>query len=155
MRNKTTEDINLIVSQGVDKIKKEITEYLKNYTMPKDFSLDIEQANTEAKERNILSIINATFEYDDITLDQIKNHERFREIVEVRHYFYYGVRKYLDWGLVKIAKRYNRNHTTIIHGVSKVDDYCFTKQGRKRKDFIDKNIKAYLNGEEMDNKFVL
>tara|TARA_R110000803_G_scaffold5445_2_gene17906 strand:- start:755 stop:1246 length:492 start_codon:yes stop_codon:yes gene_type:complete len=105
--------------------------------------------------KNILAIVNETYPYRDITIEEICSNKRDREIIYVRRYFYFSIKYHLEWTLKEIGREFNRDHSSIVNSLQKLDNELHYKEEVKRELFITKNVKAYLRGEEMDNKFVL
>lgn len=81
-------------------------------------------------------IIRVVSEHFKVTPAQLKNDRRFRNIVTARQIAMYLVKKHTDYSLKDIGDLFgNRDHTTVIHSVGKVED--FLKIGDGIKDDID------------------
>lgn len=81
-------------------------------------------------------IIKVVSAYYDVTPSQLKNDRRFRNIVTARQVAMYLVKKHTVLSLKDIGTLFgNRDHTTVIHSVSRVDD--FIKIGDKVKDDLE------------------
>ena len=63
---------------------------------------------------------------------------RAREIVQARQMSMYMIRKYTDMSLKQVAALFNQDHATVIHGVTKINDYCsYDKNTRNEKKDIE------------------
>lgn len=55
-------------------------------------------------------------------LDDIKSTSRKKEIIFVKHYVWYLLKIEYQYSFVKIANYFEKNHTTIMHAVKKVEE---------------------------------
>lgn len=81
-----------------------------------------------------------------ITVKDLKGRCRTRAIVEARQIAMYLLRLYTDLSLIKIGKWFNRDHTTVLHGIQTVENLMHTDQ--KFKDLvqsIEKRLKPENN----------
>lgn len=81
-----------------------------------------------------------------ITVKDLKGRCRTRAIVEARQVAMYLLRLYTDLSLIKIGKWFNRDHTTVLHGIQTVENLMHTDQ--KFKDLvqgIEKRLKPENN----------
>lgn len=69
--------------------------------------------------QNLLSVISFVSGQPE---DQILGTSRSRGLVLCRHVYYHIAREKMGLKLAQIGSFYNRDHTTIIHGLNKVKD---------------------------------
>jgi hypothetical protein len=69
--------------------------------------------------QNLLSVISFVSGQSE---DAILGPSRSRGLVLCRHVFYHVARKKMGLKLVQIGAFFNKDHTTILHGLSKIDD---------------------------------
>ena len=62
--------------------------------------------------------IHAAYGY---SLDLIKSDRRMPELVEARHVFYWLLYRSTDLSYPVIGKRMKRDHSTVIHGVKRIE----------------------------------
>jgi hypothetical protein len=86
----------------------------------------------------------------DISLDALLEHKRAADIVMVRHITFYFLRKYCEIHLTKIGKMFNRDHTTVIHGVRKVKTLLEIKDAEYT--YHVKKIKKLIKSWKVYNK---
>ena len=58
-----------------------------------------------------------------ITHNQLKSGCRERDYFTSRHLCFYFLRKYTNETLSAIGKLFNKDHTTVIHGIAKINDF--------------------------------
>jgi chromosomal replication initiator protein len=88
------------------------------------------KANTKVKfVEDILNLIEAEF---GVNREQIQSQNRLRAIVEARHVLFYLMRNSrFDFGVTEIGLIFNRDHTTVIHGVKQINNLIqFNKEYR-------------------------
>jgi len=56
----------------------------------------------------------------NVPIEKMRGHERLRAFVDARMAVWFMAHDYLGLSYVKIAKLYKRNHSTVMHGVSKI-----------------------------------
>lgn len=59
----------------------------------------------------------------EITLEQLCNQSRKRDLVEKRMVLMYTLRRSLGMTLHKIAEAFGKNHATVIHAVKTIEDF--------------------------------
>lgn len=74
--------------------------------------------------KNLLSVISFVSGQPE---DAILGNSRARSLVLCRHVYYHIGRKKMGLKLKQIGLFMNRDHTTIIHGLNKIDDMIFIK----------------------------
>jgi len=83
------------------------------------------------KSRYILrkeKIINAVSAHFDIqNIDLLKQKNRKRELVTARHFCYHFLRKNTCMSLVSISNYFQQDHTTVLHGVQKIQGFIDIK----------------------------
>ena len=67
------------------------------------------------------TIIKAVSEYYGVSIDDIMSDKRPKEIAETRQITMYLLREILGLSHLKIGKILNKDHTTVMHGIKKVD----------------------------------
>lgn len=84
--------------------------------------------------------------------EELKSRSRYRELTEVRHFGMYYRRNVLKMSPTRIAKIYNRDHSTICYACSSVENLLrYDKDFRQRaEDAIQKLIEAGY-GAHTDN----
>lgn len=60
--------------------------------------------------------------YHGLTLAQLRGESRRAHIVAARHQAFYICHKQLCRSLPKIGRYFNRDHTTVLHGIRKVEE---------------------------------
>ncbi len=58
----------------------------------------------------------------DVSFEEIIGEDRKRDLVRVRQEIFYTIRTELGWSLPEIGNRFNRDHTTILHGIQKYEE---------------------------------
>lgn len=79
-------------------------------------------SNHQAPELTCEYITNATSEHYRISVDHIKGKSRKRELVNARQVAMYLCRKFTSSSLSDIGRFFNRDHSTVIHACTSVDD---------------------------------
>ena len=70
---------------------------------------------------NLQSILQIISEYYGVSENLIKSKSRKDEVVKARHAYFYIAYKTSGKGLAEIGKLVNRDHTTVIHGIRKIE----------------------------------
>lgn len=60
-----------------------------------------------------------------VTWTQLTSKSRVRDIVKARHTFMFIANTQLGMTKTKIGKMFNRDHTTVIHAISTINDMYF------------------------------
>ena len=90
--------------------------------------------NTVKAPVTVKSILKATCEVFDFTLDQITGGSRRRPLVDARQIAMYVTRNMTDLSYPEIGRAFgNRDHTTVIHAVRKIEHHM-----TERKEIFDK-----------------
>lgn len=71
-------------------------------------------------------IIDAACEFLRVEKRLIMGKERYRDRVEKRHMIMCYLSRERGFLLTHIGKELNRDHTTVIHAISHVDDLCYS-----------------------------
>lgn len=79
-----------------------------------------------SKKDQIEIIKNTVCEYFGVHMDCLNEITNKRKCADARHVSYYFVHKLSGLSLVDTALEFNRHHTTIIHGKSKISDLMFS-----------------------------
>lgn len=74
--------------------------------------------------KNLLSVISFVSGYSE---DDILSHSRNRGLVLCRHVYFHVARKKMGLKLTEIGQVFKCDHTTVIHGLNKIDDMIFIK----------------------------
>ena len=86
-------------------------------------------------------IMNIVAEHFDVSPEDIKSQRRNAEYVIPRQVYMYLCRELIDTPLINIAKTLGKkDHTTIIHGIKKIEDEMKCNEELKNKIIIIKNI---------------
>jgi chromosomal replication initiator protein len=72
------------------------------------------------------SVIEKVCEYFEINRKDLESKSRKRVFVEPRQIVYYLLAKYSDSSIIVIARYFNRDHTTVIHGRCQIYDLMET-----------------------------
>lgn len=59
--------------------------------------------------------------------DAIRGNLRYRNLVLARHIYFHIARNVMGLKLTEIGKFIGRDHTTVMHGLSRIGDMVFTK----------------------------
>jgi chromosomal replication initiator protein len=99
----------------------------------------------DAKQVRPLDVIKTVAEYYNAQIKDIRGNRRVKTLVLPRHVAMYILKFDLDLGLVEIGSWFsNRDHTTVIHAVDKVDQLI--KQGNKiGEDIVDIRKKMLIS----------
>lgn len=90
---------------------------------------------------NIIEVTNS-----DLTLEQIKGHKRNRRLTELRFPVYWICCYVYDMPVTFIGKNMDKDHSTIIHGKQRMEDWYDTDREFKAKfDIILKKFENYHN----------
>jgi len=82
---------------------------------------------------NLLSVISFV---SGLSEDEIRSQNRARGLVLCRHAYYFLAREKMGLKLVEIGKFFGNDHTTVIHGITKVKD-MLSIEDEITKQFID------------------
>lgn len=77
--------------------------------------------------RDIDGILKLTAEAFGVTVEQIKSADRHRDIVQARQAFCDLARRQTGASFQAIARKINRDHSTVIHAISVVSDRIFAR----------------------------
>jgi|SRR6478752_2867138 len=72
-------------------------------------------------------IINTVCDHFSMNEQQLKGSCRDKELVHARHLIFYFLRKYTSISLKRAGQLFNRDHTTVIHGLDKLSDLMDTE----------------------------
>lgn len=72
-------------------------------------------------------VIDAVCDYYDIEKTELMGNKRPQEVVNARQIGMYILRKKTSLSLSKIAQVFNRDHTTVIHSINKINGYLDIK----------------------------
>jgi hypothetical protein len=92
----------------------------------RDETNQIEENSNISLDESALSvdkILNVLMKDQSISLEMIHGHTREARVVKIRHYAFYLIRNLLDWSLVKIATYFQRDHTSILHALKKIQSH--------------------------------
>ena len=96
---------------------------------------------SKSKEITTDLIINIVSEHFDVTPEDIRSQRRNAEFVIPRQVYMYLCRELTDTQLINIAKTLGKkDHTTIIHGIKKIEEEMKYNEELKNKINIIKNI---------------
>lgn len=93
-------------------------------------------SDTEEVEITIELIKNTIVSFYDLKENDLESKKRSKNIALPRQIGMYLSRKLTDLSLLKIASSFNRDHSTVIHGIDKIED--LVKTDNKVKDDIEK-----------------
>jgi chromosomal replication initiation ATPase DnaA len=74
----------------------------------------------EYKTISPMEIINKVLDATGLTMKELTGKERYQRIIVGRHVAMYVIRDVCGLTVVNIGKLFNRDHTTVIHGISNV-----------------------------------
>lgn len=80
--------------------------------------------------RIVKEIIRDAIENTGYTIEELMSDRRHQPLVEARQELYWQIYKNTDWSLPRIGKLFRKDHTTILHGVRKVE---MRRQGNEKK----------------------
>jgi len=98
------------------------------------------------KEVSVVDIQQFVSHHFKVSLEQLKSKSRSRTINYPRQVAYYFCRKYTDTTLADIGKSFNRNHSSVIRGLSQFETSLHTNKSIKEivGYLTEKFEKAYL-----------
>ena len=102
---------------------------MKKKTIFQDLLLDSKNKHSQELASFILKVIGIYYEVDE------KYHTKRiqeRKIVEARQMSMFMIRKHTDLTLKKIACLYNRDHSTVLHSIKKINDYKFYDKNTRK-----------------------
>lgn len=100
------------------------------------------QSSDENKEVSIDEVIKTVSEYFGVTVEELRDKTRKKEIVIARQIAMYFAKEYTSYSLKSIGYQFGgRDHSTVIHAIQSVSDYML--EGKEIKRFI----------EEIEKKF--
>jgi len=70
--------------------------------------------------RDALTIEISMCEYFNVTQKQLHSSSRKKGLVEIRHILFYILNHEMHFSLPFVGERFNRDHTTVLHGVRKI-----------------------------------
>ena len=70
---------------------------------------------------NLQNILEFISEHYGVSENSIKSKSRKDEVVKARHAYFYIAYKTSRKGLAEIGRLVNRDHTTVIHGMRKIE----------------------------------
>ena len=73
-----------------------------------------------------MNIIQTAANRTGIAIEQITGSTRKREVVMVRHCLMWVMRNKLRMTLSNIGRLFDRDHTSVIHGIACVNNYLYT-----------------------------
>lgn len=97
---------------------------MKNNTIDLEFAKKVLQKLIQEKESKVITvdlIKREVCSYYNITLEEMDSKSRAKSIAEPRQIAMYITRVLTDLSLLKIAGSFNRDHSTIIHGIEKIE----------------------------------
>lgn len=77
-----------------------------------------------------------------ITRTAILGRDRFAEVVHARHLAMWLIRTQLDWSYPQIGRWFGRDHTTVIHGVGRID--AMRRVNRGLAEWLDEHGSAFV-----------
>lgn len=77
-------------------------------------------------------VISAACESFKITIQALLSKSRDRGLVRVRNICFYVIKNKLNLSLKEIGKIFNRDHTTVIHGIKYVNDELSLRHTRQQ-----------------------
>jgi chromosomal replication initiation ATPase DnaA len=101
------------------------------------------EMNMDLSDRNSEIIHKAIEEYFGYSLDLLKNKNRLRSLVFARHISMYLHTKATDYTLTYIARMYDRDHTTVIHGRDAIKNCLEFRHDTPEKKIIQDFFKQY------------
>ncbi len=73
------------------------------------------------------SIVDTVSKVTCVSLQDLENDSKKRRLVIARHLCFFYLRKYTDKSLSEIGTLFNRDHTTVMHGIKTVGDLVYIK----------------------------
>lgn len=86
----------------------------------------IKQITPRSDEEIKTSILQAVEQVTGYSLNMLLKNNRTRDRVLARNLCYYFLRKHTRYSLKQIGDLFNKDHTTIIHGIRMVNDMLTT-----------------------------
>lgn len=87
-------------------------------------------------------VIKHVCEYYGIQPEKLKTGNRSKELVDARHVVFYILRRNTNITLKEAGLLFNRDHTTVIHGLEKLSDLMDTEPNTKAAvEFLESEIK--------------
>jgi len=71
-------------------------------------------------------IIDLSLSFFELTQEEIMIRNRKHEYVKARYVIYYLLKKYTSLGVTRIGQMFQRDHTTVIHGLNELKDMMIT-----------------------------
>jgi len=68
---------------------------------------------------NLQKVEFAISRHMNVSVQQIRGHDRIREFVQARHAVWAVARYYLQYTFPRLARLYRRDHTTVMYGIRK------------------------------------
>ena len=91
--------------------------------------IDIGDSKSKVSEQKILNVVAS---YYNLSVSQITGKIKNGQIVNARHIAIYLIRNSLDLSLKQIGEAFsNRDHTTIMHSITKVEEMLKTDKQTK------------------------
>lgn len=81
-------------------------------------------------------ILEVVCDHFDVSEKEVRGPVRERHLVVARHLLCYLAKHFTPLTLVSIGNRLNRDHTSVIYALSKIDDYIVTKDEMMYTDII-------------------
>lgn len=72
-------------------------------------------------------IIEIVCDYFNLTHEALKGKCRSKELVHARHVIFYFIRRHTSMTLKSTGQLFNRDHTTVIHGLENLNDIMDTE----------------------------
>lgn len=91
-------------------------------------------------EKTTLEIIEMICEQYSVTREQLKNQNRTKDLVFARHLCMYLLYNCVKLKLSQVGQVFNRDHTTVMNAIQKIEDYIETNSLNKREE-IHKMVK--------------
>lgn len=76
-------------------------------------------------------IIQVVCDHFGLNADHLKSSCRDKELVHARHVIFYFLRKHTSISLKNAGRIFNRDHTTVLHGLDKLSDIMDTEPAVK------------------------
>ena len=90
----------------------------------------------------INEVLAAVSKVAGIDYETLCSRKRTAEISLARQYCYYYLKKEFNWTLKGIGKKFNRDHSTVISGISKIEGYLFVRDAYVT--MLDKRVKKAM-----------
>jgi len=110
--------------------------YLFNMIDKEEAFLELLSNKRKRIDENIVNYILTIIQiYCDLQYDYYFNKSRKEELVKARHLAMYFAKEYTETSLKKLGKKFNKDHSTIIHGINRI------KNGIKYEPDVSKDVK--------------